>query len=1210
MKTKMLFRIGLMAMAFASVTPVMAQDNTADNRPTAYMVSDAHLDTQWNWDIQTTIRHHIRVTLEQNLMLMRHYPNYIFNFEGAVKYAWMKEYYPQYWQELTQRIKEGRWHLAGSSWDANEVIVCSPESWIRNILLGQTYYRKEFGTESTDVFLPDCFGFPYYMPTAAAHCGLIGFSSQKLAWRSKPFYEGGKKYPFSVGLWQGIDGSRIMMTHGYGYGQRYADQDLSHNEQLLREVEESGLGIGYRYYGTGDMGGSPNIASVRAVERGIKGDGPVRIISATSDALYKHFLPYDKHPELPVFDGELTMDVHGNGCYTSQAAMKLYNRQLEHLGDATERAAVMADWTGQQKYPIEEMTTNWRRMIWHQFHDDLTGTSIPRAYEFSWNDELISLKRFSNMLSASTDAFTRHLDTRVGGQPLVLYNAEAFAVRTVASVDLPDAKRSYAVKDANGRSVRSQVVTTTDGGARLLFEATLPATGYAVYSLTQGGKASTAQSKPEKKGATIENSRYRLTVDADGDVTSIVDKTAGRDLIEKDRALRLVVFDECSSRSWPAWEILKATLDVDPVPVHENVKVSVVENGPLRRTLRIDKNYGESRISQFVSLYEGTLAERIDFYNEVDWRSPNALLKCDMPFSVSNEKASYDIGLGCVQRGNNTDTSFEVYSHEWTDLTDRSGQYGVTVVNDSRYGWDKPLDNTLRLSLLYSPKCGNGYRYQATQDYGFHQFTFSLIGHQGGLNLVDAAHQAATLNSPVKVFRAEKHNGSLGRSFSFISSDNDNVLVRTLKRAEVSDEYVVRVHELGGKAQQKAQLTFPAPIVSAVRADGTEKELGQASFQGNRLNVEVPRFGLATYKVVLKHNVTPQAAPTFKTLPLTFDRYCTTYNEYREGGSFDGRYSYAAELLPADRRLVSDGIPFELGEYSGPTGHTCKGETIELPEGTEFTHLYLLAASNLDDRTATFRVGQREQTVSVPFYSGFIGQWGHVGQTEEGYLKDGDIAFVGTHRHSGNGDEPYEFTYMFRLRIDIPKGARSVELPNDEHIIIFAATAANDADAATPAAPFFTASNRKAAVVEEKAEEQTRVNLLKDAKVVNASGYVNASEAPEKLVDGDAGTKWCDITDKPNSVTFDLGEVKRVSGWSLLNAGSESNSYITRAALLMGRNRADEEWRVLDMLNENRANRVRRQFAPTNVRYIRLMVTVPNQEEAENGTRIYELGVY
>lgn len=108
-----------------------------------YAVADAHLDTQWNWDIQTTIKEYIWNTLNQNLFLLNRYPNYIFNFEGGVKYAWMKEYYPREYELMKAFVKAGRWHVSGASWDATDTLVPSTESFIRNIMLGQEFYRKE-----------------------------------------------------------------------------------------------------------------------------------------------------------------------------------------------------------------------------------------------------------------------------------------------------------------------------------------------------------------------------------------------------------------------------------------------------------------------------------------------------------------------------------------------------------------------------------------------------------------------------------------------------------------------------------------------------------------------------------------------------------------------------------------------------------------------------------------------------------------------------------------------------------------------------------------------------------------------------------------------------------------------------------------------------------------------------------------------------------
>ena len=236
--------------------------------PTLYMVSNAHLDTQWNWDVKTTIDTYVRNTLYQNLWLLEHDPDYVFNFEGAVKYHWMKEYYPEAYRKIRPYVEQGRWHISGSSWDATDPNIPSTESFFRNILLGQEFYKREFGCTSSDIFLPDCFGFSYALPTIASHAGLIGFSTQKLQWRKRPFY-GDSKIPFRFGYWQGVDGSRLLAAlDGQGYSQRFNGEDLSENEALLDLARAYPGQKGFRYYGTGDTGGSPTPLSVESVVRG------------------------------------------------------------------------------------------------------------------------------------------------------------------------------------------------------------------------------------------------------------------------------------------------------------------------------------------------------------------------------------------------------------------------------------------------------------------------------------------------------------------------------------------------------------------------------------------------------------------------------------------------------------------------------------------------------------------------------------------------------------------------------------------------------------------------------------------------------------------------------------------------------------------------------------------------------------------------------
>lgn len=1182
----------------------VSAQTVAPKKAKAYMVADAHLDTQWNWDIQTTIKEYVWNTLNQNLFLLNQYPDYIFNFEGGVKYAWMKEYYPREYELMKAFVKAGRWHVSGASWDATDTLVPSIESFIRNIMLGQEFYRKELGVESTDIFLPDCFGFGWTLPTVAAHCGLIGFSSQKLDWRNNPFY-GKSKHPFTIGLWKGVDGASIMLAHGYDYGRRWNNEDLSKNKDLMELSKRTPLNTVYRYYGTGDVGGSPTIASVASVEKGINGDGPLKIISATSDQLFKDYQPYNAHSELSVFDGELLMDVHGTGCYTSQAAMKLYNRQNELLGDAAERASVAAALLGTAEYPGKSLTESWQRFIFHQFHDDLTGTSIPRAYEFSWNDELLSLKQFSGILTHAVESVAGKLDTRVKGAPVVLYNASGFKATDVVTMEVEASRfpKGVAVYNEQGKQVASQLVSYTDGKVRLLVEATVPANGYAVYDVRLSGEGKKVS---VVEAASIENSLYKLTLNENGDITSLLDKKNNKELVKAGKAIRLALFTENESFEWPAWEILKKTVDATPISITEDVKMTLCENGALRKTLCVEKRHGDSFFRQYIHLYEGALAHRIDFTNEVDWQSTNALLKAEFPLNLNNEKATYDLGVGSVQRGNNILTAYEVYAQYWVDLTEANGSYGVSIMNDSKYGWDKPDNNTLRLTLLHTPKTKRNYAYQDRQDFGRHIFTYSLVGHAGALDVVQTRENAELLNQRIKAFATGKHRGELGKSYSLASSDNRNVLIKALKKAESSDEYVVRVYEAAGKRAQKASIVFADDLVAAVEADGTEKTIGKAAFSGNRLEVSVNPNSIKTYKVRFASNKKVQTVA--ESLPLAYDKKCFSWNEFKAAADFESGYSYAAELIPAEMNV--HGVPFKLETREELNGMACKGNVLKLPVNHAYNRLYILAAAASDkDVKGIFRAGKSAQEIIVPSYTGFIGQWGHTGHTE-GYLKDAEVAYVGTHRHSGEGDQPYEFTYMFKLAIDLPEKATEVVLPDNKDIVIFAATLTDVA--AAPVCPvselFRTANKCNDYQVESSVQ---RVNILKQDMVMGYSSYVNEKEKPAFMVDGDENTKWCAIAEMPHYVDFDLGSERSVNGWKLLNAAGENHSYVTSTCFLQGKSDKNGEWRTLDYVSGNSKNVLNRTLDKSeNVRYLRLLVTQPMQSSTGKDARIYEMEVY
>ena len=1059
MKLFRLFVVACILTFCAGRAAAQEQETPAPKTYKIYAVCDAHLDTQWNRDLTHTIREYIPRILFQNLWMLERYPDYKFNFEGGIIYRWMKEYYPLHYARLQKYIDEGRWHISGASWNANDPNMPSAESFIRNILQGQELYKREFGVRSTDIFLPDCFGFGYTLPSLAAHCGLIGFSTQKLSWRKHDFFPDApyhKKNPFSWGVWYGIDGQSLMAAFDTGGYTAELPADAGYNKDFIRRASNGFDNTAMRYYSGGHLHGTTNcgdkgnsgtvITARRMAEAMADPDAPVQLISATSDQLFLDYM--DRRDELPTYDGELLMDVHAGGCYTSQGAMKYYNRRNEELlgaaERAAERAAVAADWLGAKPYDRAKLNEVWQRVLWHQFHDDLTGTSIADAYRYSWNDELISLQQATEVMTAAVGALSHSLDTRVKGTPVVVYNPVTYDLRDLVEAEVPlDARaKGVAVYAPSGKRVAAQILSREGDRARILFAADVKAAGYAVYDVRPAsGVAKSSALKASER--TLENRIYRVELDANGDIRSIRDKRAGRELVAEGKAFRMAVFEGNPSNRSPAWEIMKETMDKPGRPIDGDVRISIAEQGPVRATLKVERSYGPSKFVQYVSLTDGGDDDRIDVRNTVDWSSRDVLLKAEFPCAVANAKAAYDLGLGFIERGNNTETAYEVPAQKWVDLTDADGSYGVTILNDCKYGWDKPADNTLRLTLLHTPSTEKRYAHQRTLDHGVHHYTYSIVGHTGA-RTEDALVAGEALNMPLVAFVAPKHAGHLGRTFSMLAASTPQIGVRALKAAEDGDGYIVRCYETTGNPVEGARITFPAAIVSAEECNGIEERIGDAAFEGRSLVVSAGKFAPKTYRVRLaepavRSTLAIDNAPVkldYDITAYTTDEFFTYYTIDKALGSF------AAELIPAT--VECDGVTFAMGEANTDDAVLCNGQTVALPADRTYTKLYVLASAVEEPRTAEFRVGDRTYEAEVPLWKGFYGQWGWYGNSE-GFMQRAKIGYLGTHRHQTDlGNVPYGFSYMYLLTFDIPEGATTVTLPKDKKVLVYAMTASNN----------------------------------------------------------------------------------------------------------------------------------------------------------------------
>jgi alpha-mannosidase len=1064
-----------------SSASVLSQTPVGANKPVLYVTATAHLDSQWNWTVQDTIRQYVPSTFYSNFRNFEQYPDYTFTYEGAIHYMWFKEYHPQDWATLQKYVASGRWRLAGSWINAVDVNVPSPESLMRQALYGQHFFRQEFNTVSRDVYLPDCFGFGFALPSIAAHSGLTAFTTQKLTWGSSV------PIPFPVGRWKGVDGSEVIANLNPGDYVTKIRSDISVDPKWSNDVTAVGGGakVGFRLFGVGDIGGGPDAESLDWLEKSLANkSGAVAVRNSSADQLSRDLTPAQK-AALPVYEGELTMQMHGVGCYTSQAAMKRFNRDNELLADSAERAGVAAQYLAGLAYPTERLRSAWTRVLWHQFHDDLTGTCIPQAYQFSWNDELSAANQFAGVLTSSAAAITNLLDTRATGVPLVVYNPIGAARRDLVDAAVkspgPTATSVQVVDLATGQPVPAQ---TVDG--HIQFMADMPPVGFKMFEVRSGAPPAAVRPRLSvtsgATGATLENARYTVKIDANGDIASINDREAARELLSA--PIRLEMRDDPSPDK-PAWRILYETVSA---PVREHVakpQFRVSENGPARVTLDITRTAAGSTILQRVSLADE--GDRVEVENIVDWKSPNTLLKAAFPFAASNPKASYDLGLGTIERGNNTPKAYEVPGQKWADVTDAGGAFGVAILNDSKYGWDKPSDNVLRLTLLHTP-LPKAYPYEGSNDLGHHRFTYAIAGHRGDWRSGQVPSRAARLNQPLVAFQTDGHAGPLGRAFSLASLDDatGQIAIRALKQAEDSDEIVVRLQEQYGRPG-RATVKMMGRIVAAREINAAEEAVGPLPLSGDAVALAFKPYQPRTIAVRLASAATTGAASAARVaspidLPFNLDGVSGDANP--ADGDFDGRkHTISGDLLPRDLQI--DGVPFHFGS-SAPGA-----KNVLVPAGqtlaTSFDRIYLLAAAVGGNQTLSIDVGGRTQSFLVHEWEGAIGQWdsrlkepgalrepfvpsrangtptteevragmlipwdpqtfavnpADIDKIRRGFVTRDELAWLGTHRHGPDGNQTYIMSYLFVYVVDLPPGVRQITLPQNDRIRILAATAA------------------------------------------------------------------------------------------------------------------------------------------------------------------------
>jgi len=1152
-----------MSAVVLSLVPLGAAAQTAQT-PTLYVVPYAHLDTQWRWEFPQSISEYLLKTMRVNFDYIDKYPHYIFNWTGANRYRLMKEYFPSDYARMKQYIAAGRWFPAGSSAEEGDVNLPNAEAIIREVLYGNTYFRKEFGKASFEYMLPDCFGFPASLPSILAHAGVKGFSTQKLsaAWQPAPRVGGPDSpeqtpegIPFNVGIWEGTDGKTVIAALNPGSYGSQVFTDLSkeppppapqpavapqpgrgrggrgpQEPDLVKRIDLDGKVTGvyadYKYVGTGDIGGAVAEPSVKLLEaivtksttvlptpgRGGRGqqpaipppppgppvavgEGPVHVEISAADQMFNDIKP-DMTSRMPRYKGDLELINHSAGSLTSQAYHKRWNRKNELLADAAEKASVAAEWMGGRPYPRERLNNAWMLVMGGHFHDTAAGTATPRSYEFAWNDDVIAMNQFAGVLTSASEAIASGMNTETRGTPLVIYNQLNVAREDVveASVSLPAGTKSVRVVGPEGKEVPAQLEN-----GKVILVAKAPPVGYAVYDVAPGsGAPQTGDLKVSAKS--LENARYRVTLNGDGDVSSIFDKSLNKELLSA--PVRLAISHD-APRQWPAWN-----MDWDQVHAAPRAYVTgaaqarITENGPARVAVEVTREFEGSKFVSTVRLAAGDAGNRVEFANAVDWKGLASNVKATFALTASNENATYNWDIGTIQRPTENERQFEVASHQWVDLTDRSGSFGATVLTDVKNGSDKFDDHTIRLTLLRTPGGTNQYTDQFNQDWGHHEILFGLAGHAGDWRSAQTDWQGQRLNAPLVAFETTKHAGALGKEFTLLTVDNPRIRVLALKKAEMSDELILRMVELDGKPAANVRVRFAGPISAAREVNGQELPVGSATVQGGALVTSFGAYQPRTFAIRLGAAATHITPILSKPVSLEYNLAAASNDDTKTVGGFDTKgNAMPAEMLPGT--IDFGGVSFQLAPAG--TGKlnavAAKGQKVDLPAG-RYNRLYILGAAANGDQSATFHFGAASMALPIQDWGGFVGQWDTRRWTPRpatnangaplrqdwavsanhaqwdisdrgspnwsprypedflgmspGFIKRAGIAWYASHHHTADGlNEPYEYSYLFAYGVNLPANAHSVTLPDNENVRILAVSVAEENPEVKPAQPLY-----------------------------------------------------------------------------------------------------------------------------------------------------------
>jgi alpha-mannosidase len=855
---------------------------------------NAHIDAAWLWPWTETVDV-VKRTFGTALQLMNEYPDYTYTQSAAAYNEWMAQKYPALNEEIKQRIKEGRWEIVGGMWVEPDLNMPDGESLVRQLLVGKRWYKKAYGVDVRIGWNPDSFGYTWQLPQIYKKSGIDYFVTQKMTWNDT------NQLPFKLFWWQSPDGSKVLTYFPHDY----VNLDLSpvrlSDDLATARKRSPGLLEMMDLYGVGDHGGgptramldegfrwaAPSAAAVTAnggepvtpkyqfgtaqsffssVEKQIASESPLWNYQSIAKG-YEPPMAVAGKVAIPTWDTELYLEYH-RGVYTTQAMHKKNMRDSEEEVLNAEKWSSLA-WLDGAKYPADELTEDWKKVLFNQFHDLAAGSGISVIYKDAQKDYDWVRMSTNEISSGALENVSARINTRGKGIPVVVYNPLGWdrsgTVRVhvqfgqpvqrgdVSVYDLYEKGAAHAHLEPTPAEVPDARVDDKTGIADLTLEADdVPAFGYKVLWVRLDEKDASGVITPfgSENNDAIEIQNIDLSVS--------VDKATGciRSVFDRLKKIESVALSACGNqlqlfkdlpKDYDAWNIDPGTLDVPPDVIEKADSVEFVGDKHTNTAIRVISHWQNSKFVQTIRL-EG---DQVDIDNDIDWHEKHVLLKAAFPLAVKSEFATYEIPYGAIERPTTRNNSwekaqFEVPAMRWADLsgTGADGKvYGLSVLNQDKYGYDA-VGNVLRLTLLRSPTWPD-----PDADQGHHHFHCAIYPHAGTWKDALTVRHGWEYDYPLQAVVTTAHAGSLPAEHSFASVSPENVVLTAVKKAEDANGLIFRVYEWAGK-ETTAEFHVPPGATSATVTNLMEQPEGDPlKVEGDVVKAPIHPYEILTIRV-------------------------------------------------------------------------------------------------------------------------------------------------------------------------------------------------------------------------------------------------------------------------------------------------------------------------------------------------------------------------